>query len=51
MKLEVEVEYYPGDTGEFLAVDEEKCTACGRCALFCARGVWHPNILKTSIVT
>jgi NAD-dependent dihydropyrimidine dehydrogenase PreA subunit len=41
MKLEVEVEYYPGDTGEFLAVDEEKCTACGRCALFCARGVWE----------
>jgi NAD-dependent dihydropyrimidine dehydrogenase PreA subunit len=41
MKLEVEVDYYPGDTGEFLAVDEEKCTACGRCALFCARGVWE----------
>ena len=40
MKLEMKVGFYPGDTGEFLAVDEEKCTGCGHCAKFCARGVW-----------
>ena len=40
MKLEMKVEYYPGETGEFIKVDEEKCTACGDCALYCTRAVW-----------
>ena len=41
MKLETKVAYYPGERGEFLSVDEDKCTGCGRCARFCARGVWE----------
>ena len=40
MKLEMKVEYNPGQPGEFIRVDEEKCTGCGRCAVFCAREVW-----------
>ena len=32
--------YYPGETGEFIKVRAERCTACGLCAGFCARGVW-----------
>ncbi len=40
MKLEMKVEYYPGETGEFIKVDEEKCTACGDCARYCTRAVW-----------
>ena len=40
MKLEMKVDYYPGNTGEFLKVDEDKCTGCGHCAKFCARNVW-----------
>ena len=41
MKLETKVGYYPGERGEFLSVVEEHCTACGRCALYCARNVWE----------
>ena len=42
MKAErgMELEYYPGATGEFIKVRAEKCTGCGLCARFCARGVW-----------
>ncbi len=43
MKLEMKVEYDPGDTGEFIRVDAEKCTGCGECAAFCARGVWKAD--------
>ncbi len=42
MKVETKVGYYPGDTGEFIRVDESKCTGCGECAKFCTRGVWQP---------
>jgi MinD superfamily P-loop ATPase len=41
MKLVMKVDYYPGDTGEFIKVIPEKCTACGQCAQFCARQVWE----------
>jgi MinD superfamily P-loop ATPase len=40
MKLEMKVDYSSGETGEFLRVDENKCTGCGRCAMFCVRDVW-----------
>jgi MinD superfamily P-loop ATPase len=43
MKLEVKVGRYPGETGEFIRVDAAKCTGCGECARFCARGVWVPE--------
>jgi MinD superfamily P-loop ATPase len=43
MKLEMKVGYFPGDTGEFIRVDEQKCTGCGECARFCARGVWQQD--------
>ncbi|MCD6121875.1 MAG: ferredoxin family protein [Spirochaetales bacterium] len=43
MKLEMKVSYYPGDTGKFISVDEDKCTGCGECAKFCMRGVWQPS--------
>jgi NAD-dependent dihydropyrimidine dehydrogenase PreA subunit len=43
MKLEQKVDYYPGERGEFLKVDEEKCTGCGECAKFCPRNVWVKN--------
>ena len=40
MKVEMKVEYYPGERGEFIKVDEGKCIGCGDCAKFCARDVW-----------
>jgi MinD superfamily P-loop ATPase len=40
MKFEYVIDYYPGETGEFVRVDEEKCTGCGLCAKFCQRSVW-----------
>ncbi len=43
MKLEMKVARYPGETGEFLRVDHERCTGCGACARFCVRGVWQKN--------
>ena len=43
MKVEMKVDYYPGDTGEFVRVDEEKCTGCGECAKFCTREVWEAD--------
>jgi NAD-dependent dihydropyrimidine dehydrogenase PreA subunit len=43
MKLKMKVDYNPGKTGEFIRVDEEKCTGCGECARFCARGVWKAD--------
>jgi NAD-dependent dihydropyrimidine dehydrogenase PreA subunit len=43
MKLEMKFDRYPGETGEFLAVDVGKCTLCGACARFCVRGVWQKN--------
>ena len=43
MKLTMIVARYPGDTGEFLKVDPDRCTACGDCARFCTRGVWERN--------
>jgi ferredoxin-like protein FixX len=41
MKLEMSVEYYPGDTGRFIQVDEARCNGCGECARFCTRDVWR----------
>ena len=41
MKLEMKVARSPGETGEFLRVDAARCTGCGDCARFCARGVWQ----------
>lgn len=41
MKLKVVVDYYEGDPGEFIKVDEEKCNACAECAKTCPRGVWR----------
>lgn len=43
MKVEMKVDYYPGDTGNFVRVDEEKCTGCGECAKFCTRDVWEAD--------
>ena len=43
MKLEMKVDYYPGDTGEFIQVMEDNCTGCGHCAKFCTRGVWRKD--------
>jgi ferredoxin len=40
MKAALKLEYYRGQTGEFIKVRPERCTGCGRCALYCARGVW-----------
>jgi NAD-dependent dihydropyrimidine dehydrogenase PreA subunit len=43
MKLEMKVGYEPGDPGQFITVDERKCTGCGECARFCAREVWRAD--------
>ena len=43
MKFEIVVDYYPGDTGEFIKVNEENCTGCGICAKFCTRDVWQQD--------
>ena len=40
MKFEYVIEYYLGETGEFIRVDTEKCTGCSLCAKYCPRGVW-----------
>lgn len=56
MNVKMVVDYYKGDTGEFLRVDEEKCTGCGDCAKFCTRNVWvkkdevyYPKNLKDCV--
>jgi NAD-dependent dihydropyrimidine dehydrogenase PreA subunit len=41
MKVQMKVGYYPGDTGEFIKVIQEKCNGCGLCALYCTRKVWE----------
>jgi NAD-dependent dihydropyrimidine dehydrogenase PreA subunit len=43
MKAEMKLDYLPGETGDFIRVDAEKCTGCGACARFCARGVWRAD--------
>ncbi|MCE7740800.1 MAG: 4Fe-4S binding protein [Candidatus Heimdallarchaeota archaeon] len=43
MKVEMKVEYYPGETGEFIKVIEDNCVGCGECAKFCTRDVWQPD--------
>ena len=43
MKLKMKFDYSPGDTGEFISVDEGKCSGCGDCAKFCARDVWQQD--------
>ncbi|MHA1766114.1 MAG: ATP-binding protein [Promethearchaeota archaeon] len=43
MELEMKIEYYSGDTGEFIKVIEEKCTGCAQCAKFCTRNVWQAD--------
>ena len=43
MKLEMKVARYPGETGQFVRVDKERCTECGACARFCTTGVWRKN--------
>jgi MinD superfamily P-loop ATPase len=40
MKAALKLDYYRGQTGEFIKVHPERCTGCGLCARFCARGVW-----------
>ena len=35
MKVEMKVDYYPGDTGEFIKVNEENCVGCGLCVIAC----------------
>jgi len=40
MEFEMKVDYYSGDSGEFIKVIEEKCTGCGQCAKYCTRNVW-----------
>jgi len=40
MKAGLRLEYYPGDTGQFIRVIPERCTGCGLGARYCARGVW-----------
>lgn len=36
----MKVEYYNGETGEFIKVNEDNCIGCGECAKFCMRNVW-----------
>ena len=43
MKLEMKVNYYSGNTGEFIRVNRDKCVGCGECARFCPRNVWQPK--------
>jgi ferredoxin-like protein FixX len=35
MKLEMKVEYRPGERGEFIQVIEERCAECGACWNVC----------------
>jgi ferredoxin-like protein FixX len=41
MKLDVVVDYYPGETGKYLKVIEDRCMACGKCAEICPLKVWE----------
>lgn len=29
-----------GETGDFISVDNEKCTGCGRCLTICVMNLW-----------
>jgi electron transfer flavoprotein-quinone oxidoreductase len=40
LDFKIVVQHYPGDTGEFLRVDESKCTGCATCERICPTGVW-----------
>jgi ferredoxin-like protein FixX len=41
MKIEVKdlTERVPG-TGDFIKIDPEKCTGCGRCIIICVMNLW-----------
>ncbi|HUX99971.1 MAG TPA: 4Fe-4S binding protein [Candidatus Deferrimicrobium sp.] len=41
MKIEVKdlTERVPG-TGDFIKIDQEKCTGCGRCIIICVMNLW-----------
>jgi ferredoxin-like protein FixX len=43
MEFKIVVDYYPGETGEFIKVIEENCKGCGKCADVCAVGVWEQD--------
>ncbi|MBN1628138.1 MAG: ferredoxin family protein [Thermoleophilia bacterium] len=43
MRLVMKVDYHPEPAGDFLSVDPDRCTACGRCAAYCTRGVWEKS--------
>jgi NAD-dependent dihydropyrimidine dehydrogenase PreA subunit len=43
MELSPNYEFYPGERGGFLDVDESSCSGCGKCRDFCARGVWEKS--------
>ena len=43
LRLEMKCQFAPGERGEFIRVIADRCTACGACAEFCVRGVWHAS--------
>jgi len=41
LKIELEsISKHIGDTGDFIKVNEERCTGCGKCALVCIMNLW-----------
>ena len=49
MKLKMKFDYSPGDTGEFISVDEGKCSGCGDCIDVCpvdAITITYPEVAK-----
>ncbi len=38
------------NTGDFISVDNEKCTMCGRCLIICVMNLWKRKDDKAYIV-
>ena len=43
MKIDLDQisERAPGDPGDFIKLDVEKCTGCGNCAMVCVVNLWR----------
>ncbi len=40
-----------GDTGDFITIDQSKCTACGRCLVICVMNLWKKRENSVYIVS
>jgi ferredoxin-like protein FixX len=49
IRVEELVSRVPG-TGDFISIDKEKCTLCGRCLIICVMNLWKKKGKSVYIV-